>query len=230
MTEPDARSEDSRLTEPADEEFAPSLDSAAELASILDRYMADLQAGSAPDRRQLLRRLIPSWPRSSRRAWPASSSSTERPAPRRKTPATLGEFRIIRELGRGGMGVVYEAEQTSLRRQVALKVLRFGVVADEDAMNRFRREAETVARLHHTNIVPIFAVGCERGRALLRHAVYRRAAAWPTFWPNRSERGTPVSAEDVGPLGPSGGRGAGACPSARGDPSRHQAFEPAARP
>ena len=50
-----------------------------------------------------------------------------------------------------------------MRRHVALKVLRFGVVADEDAMNRFRREAETVARLHHTNIVPIFAVGCERG-------------------------------------------------------------------
>ncbi len=44
-----------------------------------------------------------------------------------------------------------------------LKVLRFGVVADQDAMQRFQREAETVARLHHTNIVPIFAVGCERG-------------------------------------------------------------------
>ena len=77
-------------------------------------------------------------------------------------PATLGEFQILRELGRGGMGVVYEAEQTSLRRRVALKVLRFGAVADEEAMQRFRREAETVARLHHTNIVPIFAVGCER--------------------------------------------------------------------
>ena len=61
------------------------------------------------------------------------------------------------------MGVVYEAEQTSLRRRVAFKVLRFGAVADEEAMQRFRREAETVARLHHTNIVPIFAVGCERG-------------------------------------------------------------------
>src|SRR5262249_43261250 len=69
----------------------------------------------------------------------------------------------IRELGRGGMGVVYEAEQTSLRRRVALKVLRFGVGADEEAMQRFRREAETVAGLHHTNIVPIFAIGSERG-------------------------------------------------------------------
>src|SRR6185437_14803664 len=80
-----------------------------------------------------------------------------------ETPATLGEFRIVREIGRGGMGVVYEAEQTSLRRRVALKVLRFGAVADEEAMHRFHREAETVARLHHTNIVPIFAIGSERG-------------------------------------------------------------------
>ncbi len=69
----------------------------------------------------------------------------------------------MREIGRGGMGVVYEAEQLTLKRRVALKVLRFGVVADQEAMQRFRREAETVARLHHTNIVPIFAVGSDRG-------------------------------------------------------------------
>ena len=75
----------------------------------------------------------------------------------------LGDFKLVREIGRGGMGVVYEAEQTSLRRRVALKVLRFGAVADEEAMHRFHREAETVARLHHTNIVPIFAIGSERG-------------------------------------------------------------------
>src|SRR5205807_4274342 len=75
----------------------------------------------------------------------------------------LGDFRIVREVGRGGMGVVYEAEQLSLKRRVALKVLRFGAVADEQAMARFQREAETVARLHHTNIVPVYAVGCEGG-------------------------------------------------------------------
>ncbi len=75
----------------------------------------------------------------------------------------LGEFRIVREVGRGGMGVVYEAEQTSLRRKVALKVLRFGMVADDEVLRRFQAEAETVARLHHTNIVPVFAVGTEHG-------------------------------------------------------------------
>src|SRR5262249_56743345 len=75
----------------------------------------------------------------------------------------VGDFRIIREVGGGGMGVVYEAEQLSLRRTVALKVLRYGTLADETALLRFHREAETVAQLHHTNIVPIHAVGTEGG-------------------------------------------------------------------
>ena len=77
-------------------------------------------------------------------------------------PARLGDFRIVREIGRGGMGVVYEAEQISLKRPVALKVLRFGGVADVEAMQRFQREAETIASLHHTNIVPVFAIGAEQ--------------------------------------------------------------------
>src|SRR5262249_51464647 len=78
-------------------------------------------------------------------------------------PPQLGDFRIVREVGRGGMGVVYEAVQVSLKRRVALKVLRFGPAADEEAMQRFQREAETVAALHHTNIVPVYFVGCENG-------------------------------------------------------------------
>ena len=78
-------------------------------------------------------------------------------------PVQLGDFRIVREIGRGGMGVVYEAEQISLKRRVALKVLQSGRLTDEMAMRRFQREAETVGRLHHTNIVPIFAIGAEGG-------------------------------------------------------------------
>lgn len=75
----------------------------------------------------------------------------------------LGDFRILREIGRGGMGVVYEAEQESLHRRVALKVLgtQLGMSARQKA--RFRREAEAAARLHHTNIVPIFGVGEDQG-------------------------------------------------------------------
>ena len=75
----------------------------------------------------------------------------------------LGDFRLIREIGRGGMGVVYEAEQMSLGRRVALKVLPFAAVLDNRQLQRFRTEARAAASLHHTNIVPVFSVGCERG-------------------------------------------------------------------
>src|SRR5262245_10476988 len=71
----------------------------------------------------------------------------------------LGDFRIIREVGRGGMGVVYEAEQISLGRHVALKVLRHKALADAKTRRRFEREARAAAKLHHTNIVPVFGVG-----------------------------------------------------------------------
>jgi WD40 repeat protein/serine/threonine protein kinase len=75
----------------------------------------------------------------------------------------LGDYRIIREIGRGGMGVVFEAEQESLGRRVALKVLaRTALTAQQ--VRRFEREARSAAGLHHTNIVPIFGVGCEGDR------------------------------------------------------------------
>jgi serine/threonine protein kinase/predicted Zn-dependent protease len=75
----------------------------------------------------------------------------------------LGDFRIVRELGRGGMGIVYEAEQISLRRRVALKVLPFAATMDPRHLQRFHNEAQAAACLHHTNIVPVFSVGSERG-------------------------------------------------------------------
>jgi hypothetical protein len=76
---------------------------------------------------------------------------------------TLGDFRIVRELGRGGMGVVYEAEQISLCRRVAVKVLPFAAVLDKRHLARFENEARAAATLEHPHIVPVYGVGEERG-------------------------------------------------------------------
>jgi WD40 repeat protein/serine/threonine protein kinase/tetratricopeptide (TPR) repeat protein len=75
----------------------------------------------------------------------------------------IGEFRLLREVGRGGMGIVYEAEQESLGRRVALKLLPAGALGDARQVRRFEREARAAARLHHTNIVPVFGVGQHEG-------------------------------------------------------------------
>src|SRR5262249_15558855 len=75
----------------------------------------------------------------------------------------LGDYRILREVGRGGMGIVYEAEQVSLNRHVALKVFSFHKLSDPTFLDRFRLEARAAGRLHHTNIVPVFGVGQEGG-------------------------------------------------------------------
>jgi eukaryotic-like serine/threonine-protein kinase len=75
----------------------------------------------------------------------------------------LGDFWLIAEVGRGGMGVVYEAVQRSLNRRVALKVLPFAAAMDPTQLRRFQTEALAAAQLHHTHIVPVYSVGCERG-------------------------------------------------------------------
>jgi hypothetical protein len=90
--------------------------------------------------------------------------ASDRPHPRSRPPLEhLGDFRILREVGRGGMGIVYEAEQESLGRRVALKVLGGHRALDRGQVRRFEREARSAARLHHTNIVPVFGVGEEDG-------------------------------------------------------------------
>ena len=75
----------------------------------------------------------------------------------------MGDYCILREIGRGGMGVVYEAEQEALGRRVALKVLPGTLAGDARARERFQREARATARMHHSNIVPVFDVGQDGG-------------------------------------------------------------------
>ena len=86
-------------------------------------------------------------------------SRSPRESPANLAQEQIGDYRLIREIGRGGMGIVYEAEQQSLRRRVALKVLLSEMAASTRSMERFQREARAAARMHHTNIVPVFEVG-----------------------------------------------------------------------
>jgi hypothetical protein len=150
----------------------------ARVIEILERYMEALEAGDAPPREALLAEHTDLADRlKSALAGLHFVRRAKRPGPPPDRPAgkapagddaalegrELGDFRIVREVGRGGMGVVYEAEQLSLGRRVALKVLPFAAVMEPKHLQRFRNEAQAAAHLHHTNIVPVYSVGAERG-------------------------------------------------------------------
>jgi serine/threonine protein kinase/tetratricopeptide (TPR) repeat protein len=149
-----------------------------ELAEVLDRYLKSLEDDAPLD----VERLVAEHPRLAEdiRAFIASvdmlhgatrgeSQSTSPPngdetvAMPRPAERRLGDFEIGAEIGRGGMGVVYEATQISLQRKVALKVLPFAAMWDHKQIARFQNEAQAAAQLQHPHIVPVFAVGQERG-------------------------------------------------------------------
>jgi serine/threonine protein kinase len=144
------------------------------LAAVLDRYMTELERTGVPpdvdrlvaqhpdladelrsyvDSLQVLHQMTAGLRPADRSSGGTSTTGSKR----------LGDYEIVREIGRGGMGVVYEARQLSLNRQVALKVLPFAAMLDERQIARFRTEAQAAAQLHHGNIVPVYAVGQERG-------------------------------------------------------------------
>jgi WD40 repeat protein/serine/threonine protein kinase len=146
------------------------------LGLLIDELTAKLQAGELvdmsayvqehPEHAEALRRLLPALHLLAdlgRSADGGAGSGVRPAAPPQEVTGTLGDFRIVREVGRGGMGVVYEAEQISLGRRVALKVLPFAGAMDVKQLQRFKNEAQAAAQLHHTNIVPVHFVGCERG-------------------------------------------------------------------
>ena len=147
-----------------DSEADPLVDLAQEFA---DRYrrgerpsLSDY-AGRYPEHAERIQRIFPAMVAMERLGSAEEWSGTAAGAYRRPEPPLdrLGEYRILRELARGGMGVVYEAVQESLGRHVALKVLPFHRLVRESQLERFRREARAAARLHHSNIVPVFGVG-----------------------------------------------------------------------
>jgi hypothetical protein len=145
------------------------------LNEVLLGYVEALEAGRAPDRREFLAahpdlrgeltEFLAGHDEVERLAAPIRASAEESAAdsPPTSELGQLGDFRLLREVGRGGMGVVYEAEQISLRRRVALKVLPFVAAIDHRQLERFKNEALAAANLRHEHIVPVHAVGCERG-------------------------------------------------------------------
>ncbi|HZU38068.1 MAG TPA: protein kinase, partial [Gemmataceae bacterium] len=156
------------------------------LNEVLLAYVEEAEAGRPPDRQRLLDahpdfraeleeffasygqvdRLAAPVRRASRDAGLVRASSGVGKGRDNQPPPDIGElgdFRLLREVGRGGMGVVYEAEQISLRRRVALKVLPFAAAIDPRQLQRFKNEAMAAAHLRHESIVPVYAVGQERG-------------------------------------------------------------------
>jgi serine/threonine protein kinase len=146
------------------------------LAEALKDYLAELEAGRSPDRQmfesrypelagqlddcliglEFIQRAASGFVGTEPHAVPSATADIR--------PGTVvGDFRVVRLIGRGGMGVVYEAEQQSLNRRVALKVLPHAAALDPVQLQRFKNEAQAAAHLHHQNIVPVHAVGCEAG-------------------------------------------------------------------
>ncbi len=142
-----------------------------ELAQVLDDYLAEVEAGRPVDLEQWVKRhpAIADRLRACLKglhlveevAGAIGPMTTARAASQNGTE--LGDFEILRTLGRGGMGVVFEALEHSLGRHVALKVLPFGAAFDPRQLARFRVESQAAAQLHHNHIVPVYSVGCERG-------------------------------------------------------------------
>jgi WD40 repeat protein/serine/threonine protein kinase len=166
------------------------------LAQITDEFLQRLDAGEQPDIEEYAHR-YPAIAEVLRQVLPAlhvlrgPAAATD--AADVATAGCLGDFRILREVGRGGMGVVYEAEQMSLRRRVALKMLPFAATMDPRHLQRFHNEARAAACLDHPHIVKVHAVSYERSvhfyamqfiegqslDAFLRQLRQDAATAWP---------------------------------------------------
>jgi WD40 repeat protein/serine/threonine protein kinase len=137
-----------------------------EVARVLDQYLSDLERGKPVSSDFLLAQNPAIAPRL--RACLAGLSLLDEATSPRATmaglrPPELADYAILREIGRGGMGVVYEAEQKSQSRRVALKVLPFAAALDPRQRLRFQNEAQAAVRLRHPHIVPVYDTGSAGG-------------------------------------------------------------------
>jgi serine/threonine protein kinase len=151
----------------------------AQLAAVVEEYLAALKAGRRLDRQAFLARdpaladvlaecldgleFIHAAASGLRQPDATSAVASAAIDNEMQPPLPLGDYQIVREIGRGGMGVVYEAQQLSLGRRVALKILPFASALDARQLQRFRNEAQAAAQLQHPHIVPVYAVGYDRG-------------------------------------------------------------------
>ena len=128
-----------------------------------DRVSIDDYVARFPDHAEEIRELFPAVLAMERLQRRTQQDSRPRMSKHEIQVEQLGDYRVIGEIARGGMGIVYEAEQVTLGRRVAVKVLPKQALRDEKDIQRFEREAKTSAKLHHTNIVPVFGVGEQDG-------------------------------------------------------------------
>lgn len=143
-----------------------------EIADLLDCYRRELHEGDDPDPEAYLR-LRPELAPELADCLQGLAAMQElrqalrehRPGP--AEPQSFGDFHIVREIGRGGMGVVYEALHTRLNRRVALKMIKAGALADGRELEMFRKEALMAAALQHPNIVQLFELGDHEGQPYL---------------------------------------------------------------
>ncbi len=142
------------------------------MAELLEEICQRLEAGESvdmhlyadkhPELASQLEQLVPAMTVLGELSQSADTASKSQESPTPNYPP-LGDYRLVGQIGRGGMGVVYEAEQMSLARRVAVKILPFASLWTERALDRFRNEVRIAAMLEHPNIVPIYVMGCERG-------------------------------------------------------------------
>jgi serine/threonine protein kinase len=158
------------IEQPRDHAVSDSPDERDPLDVVAEEFAERCRHGEQPSLSDYLTR-YPQWADELRELLPAAALMEElrrhkhgtRAVAERETIERLGDYRIVRELGRGGMGIVYEAVQESLGRHVALKVLPRHSLLDPKKLARFQREAQAAAALHHSNIVPVFGVGEHEG-------------------------------------------------------------------